>query len=43
MILTTEKDFTRMDGNVPNAYYLSVKHVFLGNGKELLSKAIKNL
>ncbi len=43
MILTTEKDFTRMDGNVPNAYYLSVKHVFLGNGKELLRQAIKNL
>ncbi len=43
LILTTEKDFTRMDGNVPNAYFLSVKHVFLGNGKELLSQAIKKL
>ncbi len=43
MILTTEKDFTRMDGNVPNAYYLSVKHLFLENGKELLSQAIKKL
>ncbi|NNJ88183.1 MAG: tetraacyldisaccharide 4'-kinase [Eudoraea sp.] len=43
VILTTEKDFTRMNGHVPNAYYLSVKHVFLGNGKELLSRAIENL
>ena len=43
LILTTEKDFTRMDGNVPNAYYLSVKHVFLGNGNELLSQAIAKL
>jgi len=43
VVLTTEKDFTRMDGNVPNAYYLSVKHVFLGNGKELLNRAIENL
>jgi len=43
LILATEKDFTRMDGNVPGAYYLSVKHVFLGNGKELLSKAIEKL
>jgi tetraacyldisaccharide 4'-kinase len=43
MILTTEKDFTRMGGNVPNAYYLSVKHLFLGNGKELLRRAIENL
>jgi tetraacyldisaccharide 4'-kinase len=43
MILTTEKDFTRMDGKVPNAFYLPVKHVFLGNGKERLSQAIKRL
>lgn len=43
MILTTEKDFTRMGGKVPNAYCLSVKHVFLGNGKELLRKASENL
>ena len=43
MILTTEKDFTRMDGKVPNAFYLPVKHVFLGNGKETIIKAIKNL
>lgn len=43
LILTTEKDFTRMDGKVPNAYFLSVKHVFLGKGKELLSQAIAKL
>ncbi len=43
MILTTEKDYTRMGGNLPNAYYLSVKHVFLGNGKEEFRRAIKML
>ncbi len=43
VILTTEKDFIRMEGNVPKAYYLSVRHVFLGNGKELLSRTIANL
>lgn len=43
VILTTEKDFTRMGGRLPNAYFISVKHVFLGNGKDLLNKAIKNL
>ncbi|QBA63496.1 tetraacyldisaccharide 4'-kinase [Muriicola soli] len=34
VILTTEKDFTRMGGKVDNAYYLGVEHRFLNDGKE---------
>ena len=32
LLLTTEKDFTRMGGKVPNAYYLPVQHKFMNDG-----------
>ena len=43
MIITTEKDFARMGKAVPKACYLQVKHLFLGDGKERILKAIKAL
>ncbi len=43
MVLTTEKDFTRMKGEVPEAYYLPVEHRFLGQGKEQLLSVLSDL
>jgi tetraacyldisaccharide 4'-kinase len=43
VILTTEKDYTRMGGRLPNAFYIAVEHLFLGNGRELLNRAINAL
>ncbi|GGD44534.1 tetraacyldisaccharide 4'-kinase [Muriicola marianensis] len=42
-ILTTEKDFTRLNGRVPQAYYLPVEHKFLNGGKEQLISLLKDL
>ncbi|MBT8282379.1 MAG: tetraacyldisaccharide 4'-kinase [Muriicola sp.] len=43
VILTTEKDFTRMGGKVTNAYYLGVEHKFLNEGKENFVKQLNSL
>ncbi|MCM4169640.1 Tetraacyldisaccharide 4'-kinase [Arenibacter antarcticus] len=36
LILTTEKDFVRLSGKIEQLYFVGIKHVFLGNGKEVL-------
>lgn len=43
MILTTEKDFVRLKNKVDNLYYISIKHKFIGNGKEEIEKIITNV
>ncbi len=35
-ILTTEKDYVRLQGRVKNLYYLGIRHQFLDDGKEIL-------
>lgn len=40
MVLTTEKDFVRLQGKVDNLYYIGIKHVFMAGGKEILIKKI---
>jgi tetraacyldisaccharide 4'-kinase len=43
MIITTEKDFTRMGGKVQNAFYLEVRHLFLGDGKKAFLRMMEAL
>jgi len=43
LILTTEKDYTRMNSNANNIFYLSVKHRFLGDGKSVVLKTVEEL
>jgi tetraacyldisaccharide 4'-kinase len=43
MVLTTEKDFTRMGGKVPHAYYLPVEHRFFNDGKEQMVSLLQAL
>ncbi|WP_297691389.1 tetraacyldisaccharide 4'-kinase [uncultured Eudoraea sp.] len=42
-VLTTEKDYMRLKDKVENLYYISVRHRFLGEGKEVLKKRLENL
>ncbi len=42
-ILTTEKDFTRLNGRVLQAYYLPVEHRFLHDGKEKMISLMREL
>ena len=43
LVLTTEKDFTRLSGRVENLYYLRVQHSFLGNGDTLMADVLRKL
>jgi tetraacyldisaccharide 4'-kinase len=43
LVLTTEKDYTRMNGPANTIFYLSVKHRFLGDGKSVVLKIIDEL
>jgi tetraacyldisaccharide 4'-kinase len=43
MVLTTEKDFTRLKGKVSNLYYIQVKHDFLNEGGAILINAVKEI
>ena len=36
IVLTTEKDYVRLEGKVDNLYYIGVRHKFLNGGKEVL-------
>ncbi|MGB5436831.1 MAG: tetraacyldisaccharide 4'-kinase [Maribacter sp.] len=40
IVLTTEKDFTRLEGKVGNLYYIQVKHHFLNKGASRLIEAV---
>ncbi|MBT8292215.1 MAG: tetraacyldisaccharide 4'-kinase [Eudoraea sp.] len=42
-VLTTEKDYMRLKDKVDNLYYISVRHRFLGEGKEVIKKSLENL
>ena len=41
IVLTTEKDFARLQGKVRNLYYFEVKHAFLNEGATILNTAIR--
>jgi len=43
LILTTEKDYVRLEGRVENLYYLQVAHSFDSEDRALLEKAVKGL
>ncbi len=43
IILTTEKDYVRLNGKVKNLYYISIKHEFFGDGEELLINELRSL
>jgi len=40
MVLTTEKDYVRLEGKVDHLYYIGIKHVFMADGKEILLKKL---
>jgi tetraacyldisaccharide 4'-kinase len=42
LILTTEKDYTRLQGKVNNLYFLGIKHEFLSEGKTALFRSISS-
>jgi len=42
-VLTTEKDYTRMNSNANTIFYISVKHRFLDDGKNVVLKTIEEL
>ena len=35
LVLTTEKDFVRLEDKVPAAFYLGIKHAFLFGGRKI--------
>lgn len=41
VILTTEKDYVRLEGKVNKLYYVSVNHSFFNGGKKLLDQRLK--
>ncbi len=43
LILTTEKDYTRLKDSVDNLYYISVQHKFLGKGDDVITKSLEEL
>ncbi len=42
LIITTEKDYVRLKGNVSNLYYIAITHRFIGDGEEVLKQALVN-
>ncbi|MEL7270429.1 MAG: tetraacyldisaccharide 4'-kinase [Bacteroidota bacterium] len=42
-IITTEKDYVRLEGRLKNAFYLSVKHTFSQEDTAYLEKTVKQL
>jgi tetraacyldisaccharide 4'-kinase len=43
LIVTTEKDFTKLEGRCKNIFYLEVKHEFFDDGKEIIERCIKDI
>lgn len=42
-VLTTEKDFARLQGKVERLAYIEIRHKFMGKGKEELLREIDNI
>ncbi|WP_041632941.1 tetraacyldisaccharide 4'-kinase [Maribacter sp. HTCC2170] len=42
-VLTTEKDFVRLNNEVENLHYISVKHVFLDEGSSVLERSLQQV
>ncbi|HLT50958.1 MAG TPA: tetraacyldisaccharide 4'-kinase [Arenibacter sp.] len=40
VVLTTEKDYVRLEGKVDALYYIGIRHVFMADGKEVLLKKL---
>lgn len=40
VVLTTEKDYVRLEGKVDKLYYIGIKHVFMADGKEIMLKKL---
>lgn len=40
LLLTTEKDFVRLQDTIENLYYIKVEHQFIGKGEKVLLEAI---
>lgn len=40
LVLTTEKDYVRLQGRMANLYYIDIKHVFMADGEEVLMKKL---
>jgi tetraacyldisaccharide 4'-kinase len=43
LIVTTEKDFTKLSGRCENVFYLEVKHEFFDDGEKGLKEYIRSL
>ena len=43
IILTTEKDYVRLKGQVENLHYISIKHQFFNDGDKVLIREMKSL
>lgn len=40
LVITTEKDYVRLQGKVDNLYYIRIEHQFLKNGEKILLESI---
>ena len=40
LIITTEKDYVRLQGKIDNLYYIRIEHQFLKNGEKILLESI---
>ena len=43
LVVTTEKDFTKLKAKWKNIFYLEVQHEFFDNGKEIIKSCIKDI
>ena len=41
MVLTTEKDYVRLEGKVDNLYYIGIKHIFMADGHEIMMEKLR--
>lgn len=42
-VLTTEKDYVRLEGKVDNLHYIQVKHCFFDDGEQLVGEEIRQM
>ncbi|WP_339338367.1 MULTISPECIES: tetraacyldisaccharide 4'-kinase [unclassified Croceitalea] len=43
LVITTEKDFTKLNGRCENLFYLEMKHEFQDDGKSIIKESIRSL